>query len=144
MHKMESTSKITTIIGLVFEGLGVLGAALGAVLTGHFAGMDTSFFMDFDLSQSEASLLLTMLSIFSIILTILGVLLLVVFLINLVLFTKLIYEKYDEETAKKIYLYQAIWGGINLLFNQILGILYLISGIQGRSSLASSKSKEKV
>ena len=34
---------------------------------------------------------------------------------------------------KKIYLYQAVWGGINILFNQVTGVLYLISGVSGYS-----------
>ncbi len=143
MHKMESTSRITTIIGLIFEGLGVLGMALGAVLTGYLSNQGTDFFLDFDFSQAEADLILSVASVFSIILTVLAIIVLVIFLINLVLFTKMIFEKYDEETAKKIYLYQAIWGGVNLLFNQILGILYLVSGIQGRSAMANVSNKDK-
>jgi len=39
--------------------------------------------------------------------------------------------KFTESQAKKVYLYQAIWGGVSFLFNQVTGILYLISGIGG-------------
>jgi hypothetical protein len=52
-------------------------------------------------------------------------------LLNIFLFSKLIGGKFTEEQAKKVYLYQAIWGGINLLSNQITGILYLVSGVGG-------------
>ena len=65
------------------------------------------------------------------ILTILAVVISVMFFINLFLFSKLIKGKYTEEQAKRVYLYQAIWGGINVLTNSVTGILYLISGIQG-------------
>ena len=51
--------------------------------------------------------------------------------LNLVLFIKLIKGTLSEESAHKVYLYQAIYGGITLLSNQIVGILYLISGVYG-------------
>lgn len=56
-------------------------------------------------------------------------------MVNLVLFTKLLNGKFDEETASKVFLYQAIYGGVNLLFNQLVGVLYLVSGIQGRQKI---------
>ncbi len=57
----------------------------------------------------------------------------VFFIINLVLFIPMIKGKYTNKKARSIYLYQAIWGGFNILSNQIVGILYLVSGVQGRS-----------
>ncbi|HKL60860.1 MAG TPA: hypothetical protein VJY66_00610 [Acholeplasma sp.] len=55
----------------------------------------------------------------------------IVILINLFLFIRLMKGKFTESQAKKVYLYQAIWGGVSFLFNQVTGILYLISGIGG-------------
>ena len=72
--------------------------------------------------------------IFDLVINIFGVMIFVfgiILIINIYLFSKLIGGKYSEEQARKVYLYQAIWGGINLMSNQITGILYLISGVGG-------------
>lgn len=132
MHKMEDTPKIITIIGLILEGIAVL------VLSG------TSYFMlnidkifgfrdaaEAGLTVEEYDIMMTWMTWIGNFILGMTVILVIFFIINLYLFPKLMSGKYTDEEAKKIYLYQAIWGGFSLLFNQITGILYLISGVQG-------------
>jgi len=131
MHKMERTPKIITIIGLVFEGIS------GFVLL--FFGL---FFQNIEklpgyteslteMTPDELEFYQFFMEIVTNIVFIMGIIILIIFIVNIYLFTHLMSGKFTEEQAHKVYLYQAIWGGINLLFNQITGIVYLISGVQG-------------
>ncbi|MBN2604610.1 MAG: hypothetical protein JXR62_02145 [Bacilli bacterium] len=131
MHKMERTPKIITIIGLVFEGI----SGFVLLMTGLFfqniekiPGYTESLT---EMSPDELELYEFIMGIAQNVVYIMGIVIIVLFVINLYLFTRLMREKLTNEVAHKVYLYQAIWGGINLLFNQITGILYLISGVQG-------------
>lgn len=131
MHTMDSTKKIITIIGLGFEIFSVL-AIIGSLWFmknfEKFPGMSVELA---NMSQDEYEF---MMWIFDISISIMTVMIFIVgffTLLNLYLFSKLISGKWTEEQAKKVYLYQAIWGGLNLLSNQIVGILYLISGVGG-------------
>jgi len=54
-----------------------------------------------------------------------------ILILNHILFRKLIKGYLTEKQARNVYLYLAIYGGLYLFSNQILGILYLISGIRG-------------
>ncbi len=129
--RVENISKITSIIGLVFEALGML-AAIGF---GIFLFNMPSFFEEIiraeNLPASQEDFLFTMLQIISIVLIVLGSILIIVFFVNLYLFTRMIAGKLNESTLRKVLVYQAIWGGISLAFNQLVGILYLISGLSG-------------
>jgi len=132
MHEMEKTPKIITIIGLVLEGVVtfVVGAASILMLNiNKISGLGSA--IEADLSNSEYEDLMNMMDFIGYFLLALAVIYGIFFTINFILFRGLMTGKYTEEKAKKIYLYQAIWGGLNLLSNQITGILYLVSGIQG-------------
>ncbi len=131
MHEMQQTPKIITIIGLVFEGLAAVVCGLstiGLALLERIPGYSESI-LEMPADELEAYELVMgftfgLLIVFTIIFS-------VMFVVNLILFTKLMKGAYTEEQAKKVYLYQAIWGGISVLINSVTGILYLISGIQG-------------
>ena len=132
MHKMENTPKIITIIGLILEGIAALVYGAIAIL---FLNIDKinglSSALEADMTIEEYADLIQMMDFIGNIILALAVIYGIFFIINLFLFTGLISGKYTEEKARKIYLYQAIWGGLNLLSNQFTGILYLISGVQG-------------
>jgi len=130
---MDKTPKILTIIGLIFEGIGVLGMFFGGWIMinfEHFPGVNPE---SMNVSQTDFDDMLSFFHLLGNVLYILGIITVAMFVLNLYLFIKLILRKWSEETAKKVYLYQAIWGGINILFNQITGIMYLISGVSGYS-----------
>lgn len=134
MHQAEETSRISTIIGLVFEGIGMfltLSFSAGITVTN---AIDEQLFLDEGFTESEAEMFMNIVDILGIVLLVLGGILLVMFLINLVIFKKLLNGRFNPETAGNVYLYQIIWGAINLFFNQIAGILYLISGIKGKTT----------
>jgi hypothetical protein len=142
MHRAEETSRISTIIGLVFEGIGMfltLSFSAGINVANVF---DEQLFLDEGFTTSEVEMMMNIIDVLGIVTLVLGGMLLVVFLINLVLFKKLINGKLDINTAANVYLYQIIWGALNLFFNQIAGILYLISGIKGRTKKKTIDDKE--
>lgn len=132
MHKMEIKSKIITIIGLVMEGIAVIvltGSAILMLSIDNIKGFRDA--LEADLTQDEYLEMLQWMDWIGYFILGLAIIIGIFFIVNLYLFPRLMSGKYTEEQAKKIYLYQAIWGGINLLSNQITGILYLISGVQG-------------
>lgn len=132
MHKMENTPKIITVIGLVLEGLAVLSYGIISIVMFNINKIDgLRSAIEADLSNSDYADLMDIMNFIGNILIVFAIVYAVFFIINLILFRGLMSGKYTEEKAKKIYLYQAIWGGLNLLSNQITGILYLISGVQG-------------
>lgn len=139
MHSMDNTPKIITIIGLIFEGLGVLGSFFGGWLLQNIENIPFMTADMADLPQDEFDEMIALLEWLGGIIYGLAIVLAVVFIINLFLFIRLIGSRYTEEQAKRIYLYQAIWGGVNILFNQVTGILYLISGVSGYSGHREEK-----
>lgn len=132
MHNMENTPKIITIIGLVVEGIVFIIISFTWLL---FSNIDKMYGLgsaaEADLTVEEYNDLMSLLGMVEVFFLVMAIILLAMFLINIYLFIKLLAGKFTNEQAKKVYLYQAIWGGISLLFNQITGILYLISGVQG-------------
>lgn len=131
MHIMDNTKKIITIIGLGFELLSIGGILLIIWIMENFQNIP-GFSSDLDtMTPDEIATLNELMDFFVDILYVVLVVVGFIVLINLYLFSKLIGGKFTEEQAKKVYLYQAIWGGINLLSNQITGILYLVSGVGG-------------
>ncbi len=131
MHEMDKTPKIITIIGLVFEGIGFIGTLIGYYVLANFEDFPGVSLAASDMEPAEWDEFLELMSFFADIMVVLALIMGVFFLINVLLFTKMIRGNMSEESAHKTYLYQAIWGGVNLLFNQITGILYLISGVNG-------------
>lgn len=131
MHEMDNTKKIITIIGLGLEIVSVFAIIFSIWLFSNFENIPGMSAELAEMSQEDYDM---MMWVFNFSLSIMNVLVFVIgvfSIINIYLFSKLIRGKYTEEQAKKVYLYQAIWGGINLLSNQITGILYLISGVGG-------------
>ena len=133
MHKIQNTPKIVTIIGLALEGL----AAFSAILSAIFIPLlfNSEFFLSDlgEMTSEELEFFDIMISWMTSIMIVFALLFTIMFTINIILFTKLIRGKFTEEQAKKVYLYQAIWGGISILLNTVTGILYLVSGVQGYS-----------
>lgn len=132
MHKMEKTPRIITIIGMVVEGISVVvlfGTSILLKNLSNLPGLRNA--QEADMHPAEYIDLVNFMNTLGIVVLIMAIVYAIMFFINIVLFSGLIKGRYDEEKAKKIYLYQAIWGGFNLLSNQLTGILYLVSGVQG-------------
>ncbi len=131
LHKMEQTPKILTIVGLVFEGLSVTVMSLFAWMLAQFTDSRLYDLIEQDSTPEEMADVEAVFDILQTPIIVLAILMGTLLLINLFLFTRLIRGKYNAETAKKVYLYQAIIGGVNMMFNQVTGIVYLISGVMG-------------
>jgi hypothetical protein len=128
---MQPTPKIITIIGLVLEGIGVLSLGLFAILIRFVENIPGYDSMLNDMSVEDLEIFEWMMGFLNTFLLVMVIILIPIFIINLILFTKLINGSFNEKQAKKVYLYQAIWGGLNIISNTVTGILYLISGVQG-------------
>jgi len=129
---MESTPKVITIIGLVLEGISVITLGISGLFMARISelpGLGSA--TEAEMTIEEYVEFIQVMEWIGNLLFVMAIVITIFFTINLILFIGLMKEKYTEEQAKKIYLYQAIWGGLNLLSNQITGILYLISGVQG-------------
>lgn len=135
-HIMDRTPRIVTIIGLVFEGISVAVMGIVAFLFKFYLNADNESLVNLltedGASTADIDFVFEIYGFIGNLLIGLAIVIGIFFIANLVLFTKLIKGKYSEETAKKVYLYQAIYGGVNILFNTFVGILYLISGVMGR------------
>lgn len=137
MHKIEKTPKVLTIIGLVLEAIGALAMiALGFVFRAIFSSnLTLTEFQDAliedGMTLADAEAIVDLISFFTNVFLIIGFVILVFFVVNVILFTKLMSGKLTEKQAHKVYLYQSIYGVVNLMYNQIVGILYLVAGIQG-------------
>ena len=128
-HKMDNTNKIVTIIGLVLEGFSAFFLLMFLLVWDQY--MRLVSLAESDMSAEEFEILVDMFDVLHIVVIVTGIILSIAFVVNIVLFSKLVRGRLTEQTAKKVYLYQAIWGGVSLLFNQITGILYLVSGVRG-------------
>jgi len=139
MHKMDSTPKIVTIVGMVLEALGALGMFFGAYILGTF--MSREFFLELDptIPLDELDFIINLYGTIASVLTVVGSILIIIFLVNVFLFSSLIRGKFSEETARKIYIYQFVWGIFNVLFNTITGILYIVSGYSGMKGIKEEK-----
>ncbi len=134
--KLKSLSKATTIIALVFEGLGVLTAfAFGVLLRTRPAIIE---FLIEQISAEfavDSSIVASASNVLGILLLVMGVVFLIVFIVNIKLFSGLIKGTYTLQEGRAILVWQVVWGAINLLFNQLTAALYLISGITGLNQL---------
>ncbi len=128
-HKMDNTNKIVTIIGLVLEGFSAFFLLMFLLVWDQY--MRLVSLAESDMSAEEFEILVDLFDVLHIVVIVTGIILSIAFVVNIVLFSKLVRGRLTEQTAKKVYLYQAIWGGVSLLFNQITGILYLVSGVRG-------------
>lgn len=133
MHKMEETPKILTILGLIIEGLAFLVYVGANIIVRILAAVSKTEWLNEGFTSEDAELMVRALPLLASLFLGIAILLLIMFVINLFIFIRLIKGGYTEDQAKKIYLYQAIWGGISLTFNTISGVLYLISAVQTHS-----------
>lgn len=131
MHQMEKTNKILSIIGLCTEGLSVIVVSLFAYFFYVLEKIPFFGLIEDEVSAEELTEILALYKIIGGFMAIMAVIMAVFLIVNLFLFTGLMRGRWTEKTAQSIYLYQAIWGGINLLSNQIAGVVYLVSGVQG-------------
>jgi hypothetical protein len=133
MHEMDNTPKVVTIIALVLEAMGALGLFFGAYLLGSL--LDRSFFLELDpsIALDELDLILSIYGTMATVMYVIGFVFLAIFIINVIIFRKLIKGEYSEETARKVYTYQLIWGIINIFVNTIGGILHIVSAVSGRN-----------
>ncbi len=137
MYEPKRISKVTTVTGLVFEGLGLLAIVLALVVLIVLMGQGRDLFLDQELTEGQVDMILLVINVLIVILFVIGFLVLVFFVVNLYLFTRLLQGRFTPEQAKNVHLYQAIWGGVNILFNQIAGVLYLVSALSGLSDVHS-------
>jgi len=144
MHRPDNVSKIATIVGLVLEGLSLVMSFLGVLFISWLRRADMEFFynLDPDFPEEFFEFLSPVLSIAFIVSVVMTVLLTIIFVVNVILFSKLLRNRFQTSHSKRVYIYQIIWGAINLLMNQLVGLAYLISGINGQSSLSRTTDKE--
>ncbi|TVP94915.1 MAG: hypothetical protein EA374_05385 [Acholeplasmatales bacterium] len=143
MHKMENTPKTLTIMGMIVEGMAFLVFVGLTVLTRFLSSIPKEDLINQGFSESDAVLFLNVAAVFYTIFIIIGSVLLVMFIVNLVLFTKLMKGHFTEKQAKQLFVYQAVWGGISLLFNTITGVLYLVSAIQAHTTQKNHRNRRK-
>jgi len=134
MHKMNQTPKILTIIGLALEGVAVLTMFMTGWMFKSIFNEDFFTNLDPTIDMSEVQFIIDLYQAIGLVLIIVGIVLLIVFTVNMVLFIKLMREKYTEEQAYKVYTYQLVWGIISVFLNTITGILYIVSAVKGRSN----------
>ena len=132
-HKIENTPKIVTIIGLALEGLGTISLFFGAIIFKSIFTED--FFLDLDpnIDMAEVDMILDIYSTMGTVMLVMAIIVGIFFIINMYLFIRLMMGKFSEESARKIYTYQLVWGIISIFLNTITGILYIVSGVQGRN-----------
>lgn len=142
MHKMENTPKTLTIMGLIVEGMAFLVFIGLTILASLLSSIPKADLIAQGFSDSDADLFLNVTGVFYTVFIIIGSVLLVMFMVNLVLFTKLMKGHFTEKQAKQLFVYQAVWGGISLLFNTITGVLYLVSAIQAHTSQKNHRNRQ--
>ena len=134
MHKMNDTPRTLTIIGLVFDVLGVFGIAVTAL---SFKLLLTEEFFESIVPPEEMGEVQGIIELYQIIgniALVFAMFLAIILVINLIVNIKLIKGKVTEEKAKLYYTYQLFIGIVLLLINTISGIVYIISGIKGRDN----------
>lgn len=127
---MKPVVKNLTFIGLIFEGLSLLFLLFILFLSYQPWVMS--------LLESEFPQEVVWLDLIRALMIFVTIVAALFFTLNLYLFTPIIKGEASESTGSKL-LYQAIYGAINLAFNQILGILYLASGILGYNQFEKDK-----
>lgn len=135
MTNVPPSSKVLTIIGLSIEGLTLIALwSITALLSRvphwldeaiRFVSEDANEYIEIMSAFPYIRIILVIFSVFSTLL----------WSVNLVFFIPLIRGSKSERFTSNVFLYQAILGGILLFSNQLLGAIYLISGIIGRNDL---------
>ena len=134
MHKMENTPRILSIIGSLLDFLGVLGMFAGAFLLKNV--FDREFFENIVPPEEmhEVEFIVEIYQFVGNIMIIVGLLLVLIFIINVVNNYRLIKGKYTESQAKIAYTFQLFIGIVLIILNTIAGVVYIISGVQGRNN----------
>jgi hypothetical protein len=139
MHKMDDTPRIITIFALFLEGSAVFGITVAILFLNLSEGLNFFSAEKLEMTVSDFDNFMEIIKIGLLIFYIFVVIYFVIFIVNLFLFIPLIRGNCSSSKAKNIYLYEAIWGAINLLSNPLIGVLYLIAGVQGRSGHREEK-----
>lgn len=132
IHVMEVTPRRLTKVGLFLEGLSIALVIPIIIYFDYFNNKVNLMNLDPDLTSVEADMIIEFLPLLYWVLIVMVVLQSIFFIINMHYFRGLYKERYTNEFAKKIYMYQFVYGIVNLFFNTLVGVLYLISGNQGR------------
>ncbi len=139
--KNNNVSRITTIIGLIFELLTAVSMAIISRILLNLPQGIVDVIKAENLPAAQETLMFDALNLLGIIVAFLAVVSFLAFLVNQYLFRRLLRGDFNVTTSKNVLLYQAIWGGINIAFNTIVGVLYLISGIYGLNTMSDASHK---
>lgn len=135
MTKIPSSSKVLTIIGLVIEGLSFLAMWGITLLLSRIPAWFEETILLFSEDMMEFNQIMNGIPFIRVIVILFSVFISILFIVNLIFFIPTILGKKSETFTSNVFLYQAILGGISLFTNQLLGAIYLISGIIGRNEL---------
>ena len=133
IHTMEKTPRVITKIGLVLEFLGGAFALLAYMMFEVYMSTENLLTLDPTTTPEELEIIETIFPVIKVILLVTGIISLIMFVVNLIVLGGLYKERYTEEQAQKVYKYQFVLGIVYLFLNTIVGILYLVSGHQGRT-----------
>lgn len=127
---MTPTVKNLTLIGLIFEGISLIFLYLISVFVYQPWLVN--------LLESELADGVAWLPLVRILILFMTVLATLFMALNLYLFIPIVKGQTTAKTGAT-FLYQAIYGAVNLAANQILGILYLVAGILGYNQIEKDK-----
>lgn len=133
IHTMEKTPRVITKIGLVLEFINVVFAFIGYLVIDKLLNNEFLLQLDPETTTQELEFIEMFVPVIKVVAIVAGVISLIWFVINFYLFRGLYTERYTQEQAQKVYKYQFILGIIYLFLNTVAGILYLISGHQGKT-----------
>ena len=132
-YVVSNVTKICTTIALIFDGISVITLTFLIV---YFQKLFDLIIEDLNMYPSNVKNQIMEYQDLFRGLVIIGTILSSIFLvINLILFIKLINKKVSLKAAKRITIYQIIYGVISISGNSISAILYLISGISSNTNL---------
>lgn len=135
MSNIPSSSRVLTVIGLVFQALTFIFATIIFIIIARLPNFFRMVIEEALQSADEVNMFYQALPfIRGVIVTVL-IFQLAFLIANLVLFIPLLQGKKSDAKASTIFLYQAIYGGVSLFGNQLVGIVFLISGIIGRNKM---------
>lgn len=135
MPKIPTSVRILTILGLAFQGIGILLTSALFLIIARLPGFFMMILEEAFVTADELNAFFTVLPFIRVVSIVIIGIQLVFFIINMVLFIPVLQEKKTTEQASTIFLYQAIYGGITLFSNQLVGVVHLISGIIGRNKM---------
>lgn len=135
MPKIPTSVRILTILGLVFQGIGIAFTGGLFLIIARLPNFFMMFLEEAFVTPDELNAFFAVLPFIRVVSVIVIGVQLVFFIVNMVLFLPVLKEKKTAKQASSIFLYQAIYGGITLFSNQLVGVIHLISGIIGRNKM---------